>query len=421
MGYETGTNQSALNAGHDIVSGTVLAALFLGTLAVPVGLLLRTVARARVRAGSPDPLDRARRWTESHPRATRALVAAPALVSLTGAALPIAHSIKYFAVYTYGEGPWGEWTAAFRSINEATLYHAQHLHEAGMSVVGVVAVFAAAGVYAATRAGVRELLAPTLDPAEPATDPAAAADRIHFDAVAVTAETRAAVAVMAVLPVVALLGIGAARLGDAGTQAALAGYVALALGGALAFRRASRVAIGVDGVYVTGSSRTRFFAYKDLDGARVKDHAIELFLRGKVALRLQLHGEDAALEASVLARIEEAIAKAQSGESAGPGRLVASASEGDLARIGEGATDYRAPALTREQLWALVEGSEHDARTRTRAATALARTRDSGERARLRVAAEHCAEPSVRVVLRDLAGESEDDGDEARCPAPRRE
>ena len=61
------------------------------------------------------------------------------------------------------------------------------------------------------------------------------------------------------------------------------------------------------------------------------------------------------------------------------------------------------PALTRDQLWTLVEGPEHDRETRTAAARALATTGSEGERARLRIAAEHCAEPKVRVELLGIA------------------
>jgi hypothetical protein len=109
------------------------------------------------------------------------------------------------------------------------------------------------------RAGLRALLAPTIDAQE--TAPRAPEERIHFDAVAVTAETRAAVAAMALLPFAAVLGIQVAHLGDTSTMIALGAYAAIAASAAFAFRRASRVAIGVDGILLTGTSRTRFFAF----------------------------------------------------------------------------------------------------------------------------------------------------------------
>jgi hypothetical protein len=124
--------------------------------------------------------------------------------------------------------------------------------------------------------------------------------------------------------------------------------------------------------------------------------------REHVVLRLQLHGEDAAKQSAILARVEEAIARAAAG-AATTSDVVAATSAEDLARRAGGAADYRAPALTREQLWEIVEGAEHRANGRTAAARALATSGDRDERARLRVAAEHCAEPALRQELEALA------------------
>jgi hypothetical protein len=212
---------------------------------------------------------------------------------------------------------------------------------------------------------------------------------------------------MALLPFVAVM--AARGLGQSGTEYVLAGYVAMALGGAFAFRRASRIAVGFDGIYVGGSSRARFFAYASLDSARARGNNLELLRGHRVVLTLQLHGKDAADHAAILRRIEEAIAKAHEGASSAAGQVVLGTSERQLARLAGGAADYRAPTLTREQLWALVEGPEHDAATRTAAAKALAQTGDHDERARLRVAAEHYAEPHSRVVLRELATVDDED------------
>ena len=68
-----------------------------------------------------------------------------------------------------------------------------------------------------------------------------------------------------------------------------------------------------------------------------------------------------------------------------------------------GATPYRHAALTREQLWALVEGPTTDRAARTAAATVLAETMDDADRARMRLAAVHCAEPRLRIAIGALA------------------
>jgi hypothetical protein len=192
--------------------------------------------------------------------------------------------------------------------------------------------------------------------------------------------------------------------GDAIAAIAIAAYVAIAALGVVAYRRASRVAVGLDGVRVAGSSRARFFAYRELDDARVRRGDLELVRGGRAIVRLQLFGEDAARRDALLARVRDAIARAREEQRGGTVDLVASASSAELARAAHGAADYRAPALSREQLWALVEGPAIDAAARRSAARALATSGDDDEtRARLRVAADGCADPKVRVALQELA------------------
>jgi hypothetical protein len=369
------------------VWASTLGPLFLvATLAIPLGMLARTVARARARAGQKDPLDAVRDLAAAHPRATRAVLLGPALLWFSSVVLQIGMCI--------------------RDCGGHSMFGLEAVYTFGMFVIGCTSGAAALGIDFVTRRGLRLLLQPTIQPEEKATK--SADDRVTFDAVAVTTETRAAVAAMVALPFVTLLAIDAANLGQAGTEAALMAYVALAIAGTLAFRRASRIAVGVDGVFVTGTSRTRFFPYAALDGARAKGTDIELIRGSSVVLRLQLHGEDATQKDAILSRIQEAIEGAKAGATAGAGQVVAAATEDQLSRLAEGGADYRAPALTREQLWSLVEGPEHDRRTRTAAARALAKTGNDEERRRLRVAAEHCAEPQVRVLLLEMA----DDEDE---------
>lgn len=71
--------------------------------------------------------------------------------------------------------------------------------------------------------------------------------------------------------------------------------------------------------------------------------------------------------------------------------------------VSSAATCYRVAAISRQQLWELVESPGTDGATRTAAAEALARTPDPTERARLRAAASHCVDPRVRVAIGLLA------------------
>jgi hypothetical protein len=369
-----------------VVAWSLLATLVAGGVAAGVGMAARIVARARVRAGQGDFLERARAWTAAHPGRTRALLATPGALWLAWLLTP-AHA---------GEiAPWlHQWTAAPGTI------------------------LAGWGMYRVAKNGLAALLAPTMAAGPARSSVQITDDEIVFDAVAVTRETLAAVAGLAAISV-ALVAYLATRTSHDLFYSNLLGpmvgaYVAAATAAAVAFRRASRVAVGVDGVHVHGTSRARFFAYRDVDDARVAGSDVELVRRGRVVLRLQLHGEDAVRREAVVGRIRANIARAREGRGAAAAQIVASSSKEALARFAEGAGDYRMASLTREQLWALVEGPEIEAQARKAAAEALVRSDDS-ERARLRVAAERCAEPQVRVALEAIAGDEDGAEDERRA------
>jgi hypothetical protein len=382
--------------GLNVGWGTFVATLATATVVMPLGYLARLMARARVRGGMADPLDRARAWTAGRTRGGAWLQAVPALL--------------WLAAMVDGSFDWW-WHDG--SVERMALVAGE---------CGLAAVVAAAAVLALTRAGVRSMLAPTLDEAAPDDADLASKKDIVFRAVAVTRRTRAAIGSVAALSALAsavffLLPVQALN----GTPAAvgLAAFVAFVLGSAVVFRRSSLVAVGVDGVLVMpGAARTHFVAYRDLDDARAAGSSIELVREG-VVMRLQLHGEDAAKRDAVIAKIRVAIARAKHGASAVAGQIVASATSERLARTARGdGGEYRAPALTLEQLWEIVEAPEVDAAARTAAATALATTDESGARARLRVAAEQIADPEVRGALRDIA-EGDDEPVEEDRPARR--
>jgi hypothetical protein len=360
---------------------------------VPLAYLARTLARARIRSGGRDPIERTRRWVSAHPASVRAVSVVPAALWSLFVGVVSADSWWQF----------GQFEEYERLGVEASF--------------GIIAVLATVAFTGLIRTGVRAFVAPVVDDRAPQrTD--VAKNEITFDAVAVTTETRAAVAAMMVLNAAAILvALSSDRaLHDPKALAGFAAYVALAFGGAALFRHASKVAVGVDGVLVRGTSRTRFFAYRDLDAARVDGDDLELVRRDRVVLRLQLHSEDAAKRSAVLARIRDAIDRVKEGRGAVSAQLVSSATPAELARAAGGGADYRGAALTRDQLWALVEGPEVDEPSRRAAAEALAKTSGADERARLRVAAEHCAAPAMRVALEKLALEE----DAFAGPAPAR-
>src|SRR5262249_17736124 len=139
------------------------------------------------------------------------------------------------------------------------------------------------------------------------------ADGFVFSAVAVTWEARAAVVLFAMV----MLAANAAFVlvptvaSSPNTSTAFLAYTAFPAAFSLGFRRASRIALGFDGVRIGGTSRTRFFAYRDLDAVETT-RAGDVVLRrhGRVVLRLQLHGRDASLRGAIVERLRGAIAQA---------------------------------------------------------------------------------------------------------------
>jgi hypothetical protein len=362
----------------DVLGWTFAVTLFFGTALAVLGAAVRMIARARVRARLADFLDGTRAWTANHRSATRVLLWAPAATWLLYLAWPGPFELHHLAEYLRG--------LARAAVPDAL---------AGWSV------------FAITKKGLRELLAPTLDELGAPTRFEVSANEITFRAVAVTRETLAMVTAFTFVTLAVPAFIWTRPILDLFTHESIlyfvAGYLAFAALGACAFRRASRIAVGVDGVHVHGTSRARFFAYRDIEAARPNGGDIELVRRGRVVLRLQLHGEDASRRDAVLARIRGNVDRVLEGRGAVAAQLVASSSNQQLARVAGGAGDYRIPTMTREQLWALVEGPEVEASARKAAAEALVRASDGVERARMRVAAERCAEPQVRVALQEIA------------------
>jgi len=359
----------------DVLAGSFVASLTVGTLGIALGFLGRTLARARVRAELPDPLDWVRAFVAVHSPARAQLI------SVMPAVLWTAVNVRHYMHL-----------ASDRSI------------DAVLPGILLPALVGLLGQVVLTRRGLAALLAPTLDEHEASRDDAEA-EGFTFDAVAVTKETRAAVggvAACSLAMALAVIALPVATMRNPAFLAALASYIALTAGAALAFRRASRVAIGVDGVHVRGSSRSRFYGFRDVDSARVNGGDLELLRGTHVVVRLQLHGKDAARRDALLKRLQAAIARA-SAERAEPAVSFASgASRADMTRAAEGGGDYRQQAVSREQLWSVLEGPSIATAARRAAAEALAGSRDPAERARLRVAADRCAEPAVRVRMQEL-------------------
>lgn len=361
---------------------TWVLSLFLGCLAVPLGATVRMLARGAARAGRGNGLARARRWMQEHRLAAGAILAIPAVLTQ----LPI--------VLEMSRDPWHR----------------------GHDIV-LMTVLLGLAQWRLARGGWNALSSP-LD-VQGGDGGVEIDDReIRFRAVAVTRETKGAVAALAVLTVTVLAFLATATqralFSDLNTLRVAGGYVVVAALSAWLFQHASRIAVGRDGVFVGGTSRRRFFAYRELDEVRETHGDLELRRGGKTILRLQLHGQDATRRAAILARIEEGIARADHVARDGAASFVAAASTHTVARSAVGGADYRMRAVSTDALWSLVEGSGVDAAARTAAAKAV--VAGGGERDRVRVAASLCADPAVRDALEDVAEDAQDAEESAIAP-----
>src|SRR6185437_807324 len=141
-------------------------------------------------------------------------------------------------------------------------------------------------------------------------------------------------------------------------------------------------------------------------------HEVVLRAHGRAVVRLQLHGRDAGLRRAVVERVRAAIEAARAPAGGAARTLAESASAATLAQAARGDGNYRAQGVTRDQLWEIVETANADGVARARAARALSAARNEEDRARLRAAAERCAEPETRAILEHLA-EAEAEAEEA--------
>lgn len=183
------------------------------------------------------------------------------------------------------------------------------------------------------------------------------------------------------------------------------------LGGTVSQRS---IEIGADALVARGRLRTVLARFADLVDARAIDGALpgrlELVFRDGRREKVLLDPEDVSIRAAVLARLETA----RAGAAARPegqrlAELLANAGKSfaDLramaARLLVSSVGFRDATVTETEVAALLDDPQATAEQRIAAAIALA-ARDGSGRARVRVAAESCASPKLRVAL-DAAAE----------------
>jgi hypothetical protein len=180
----------------------------------------------------------------------------------------------------------------------------------------------------------------------------------------------------------------------------------------VAGRISTRVDVGSDGILLRRLGQRRFISYRALEGASVRGRLILLTLRTRERIRLDLMGtfsEQARSSEALAQRIEEA--RAAFGEDSGtstaeawvaPGGRPAASWLREVRALAR-ARDYREARMDAERLWRVVTDPGAPPATRAGAAIALTGNGDADARSRLRVAADTCADPRLRVALGRVA------------------
>lgn len=170
-----------------------------------------------------------------------------------------------------------------------------------------------------------------------------------------------------------------------------------------------KVAIGEDGLLLRWAGRRRFVPFGALRAARATPLGVELELTDDRTVEIRLtHRADAetARRTAMLGRLEEginthrALAPAEDEALLARGERAVEAWIRDVSALGAAdAFGYRAIAIPRERLWAVLENPSADPSARQGAAIALRDRLDEEERERLMAVAQKSASPRLRIAI----------------------
>jgi hypothetical protein len=183
--------------------------------------------------------------------------------------------------------------------------------------------------------------------------------------------------------------------------------VLVAMASLVSARVNAQVDVGSDGVLLRRRGGSRFLPYRVLESIAAERGSVVLRLATGERVLLRLHDAEGAARDALVARVEEALSAFRAGS--GPESAEALVAPGgrpvdrwlrEVRAIAK-ARDYREARLDADRLWRLLLDST--ASPATRAGAAIAVSHDEAARARLRVAAEACVEPRLRVALDRVA------------------
>jgi hypothetical protein len=177
------------------------------------------------------------------------------------------------------------------------------------------------------------------------------------------------------------------------------------------------ITVGLDGITAKRRGDARVIRFADVVNVRATQTELIVELKDGRTETLLADPDDPALRAAIESRIAAAreAARGQATDAAPLAALLDRAGRSlsewraAVARVLTAATGFRDAQITAEDMAAVVEDPTASAEQRLAAAVALGATGDSEHRARVRVAADACAVPKLRVALESAAAGAGDD------------
>jgi hypothetical protein len=177
------------------------------------------------------------------------------------------------------------------------------------------------------------------------------------------------------------------------------------------------VVIGLDGMRVRGRLGTRFVPWSEVREVTAGRGSFQVLRQDGRVETFWCDPDDPKVLFAVVGRCQDALEVWRRAEGASDpctaldrnGRALAQWRE-DLGKILRTVGDYRTAVLSRERVEAVLADPSTTAERRLAAALTLAQTDDAGGRARVRVAADVCANETERKALTHIAEGAEGDG-----------
>ena len=178
----------------------------------------------------------------------------------------------------------------------------------------------------------------------------------------------------------------------------------------------AKLVVGADGIVIDRLLRDEFVSFADLASTTMKHDRVTLTRNDGTRARARARHLDEVQQAELRARIDAATAAFHRGEGEPEalsqldrgGRAI-DAWRASLRVLLDRQSSYRETPLTREQLLAVLESPAAPAERRLAAAVSLSAAGGAEIATKIRVAAEACARPQVRIALAAVADGDVDD------------